>query len=136
MSPARRIFGQFLGLVLIVAAALLTVGWVPTRNVAGDEALKAMVAGCAIAAVASLVGTLPVILARNKPHLDAWTAALVAMGVRLAVIVALGAAVALSGTVPARPLLLWLVLSHAGFLVPDTLLSIQVLARQALAENR
>lgn len=119
-----------------MAAVLLVLGWAPTRRLAGEEALPAMFVGCAISVVGSLAGTVPVILARNRPHVEAWSAALAAMGTRLAVVLVLAAALALSGAWPARPLLVWVLVSHAGFLVPDTLLSIKVLARQALAENR
>lgn len=125
-----------MGLAVVVAAVLLVLGWAPTRRLAGDEALPAMFVGCAISVVGSLAGTVPVVMARNRPHTEAWSAALAAMGTRLAIVIVLGAATALAGIWPAKPLLLWVVVSHAGFLVPDTVLSIKVLARQALAENR
>lgn len=136
MSPGRKIFGTFLGLVLAVAAALLLLGYGPTRRLAGDEAVPAMLAGVAIAAAASLAGALLVFKARHRPLADAWSAAMGVMGARLGIVIVLGAAVALAGAFPVRPLLIWIVISHAGFLVPDTLLSIKVLARQALAEDR
>lgn len=136
MSPGKKAFGQFLGLALLVAVALPALGWVPTRRWAGDEALSAMFAGCAIGVVASLLGSIPVFLAKNKPHLEALTAAMAAMGVRLAIAAVLGVAVAMAGTLPVKPLLIWLVIGHAGLLIPDTMLSIKILARQALAENR
>lgn len=122
--------------MLVVAAALLLLGYGPTRRLAGDEAVPAMLAGMAIAAVASLAGAVLVFKARHKPHLEAWTAAMGVMATRLGIAIVLGVAVALAGALPARPLLLWIVISHAGFLVPDTLLSTQVLARQALVEDR
>ena len=136
MSPERKIFGQFLGLALIVAVLLVALGYVPTRRWAGDEALLAMLAGCAVGVVASLFGTIPVFLAKSKPHVEAWTAALAAMGVRLGIVIVSGLALTLAGTLPAKPFLIWLVIAHAGLLVPDTMLSIKILARQALAENR
>ena len=61
---------------------------------------------------------------------------MIAMVVRLGIAIVLGVGVALSGMVPQKPLLIWVATSHAAFLVPDTLLSIKVLARQALAEDR
>lgn len=136
MSPARKIFGQVLGLALATTAVLLALGYAPTRRFGGDEALPAMFVGCAVGVVASLLGAVPVILARNKPHIEAWTAAMGAMAVRLGVAIVAGVGLALAGTWPAKPLLVWVVISHVGLLIPDTLLSIKVLARQALAENR
>lgn len=135
MSPGRKIFGQFLGLAAIVAVLLLVLGWAPTRRLAGEEALPAMFVGCAISVVGSLAGTVPVIMARNKPHVEAWSAVLAAMGIRLAIVIVLGAAFAFAGNWPTKPLLVWVALAHVGFLVPDTLLGIKVLARQALAEK-
>lgn len=136
MSPGQKIFGRFSGLALALAAALLLLGYGPTRRLAGDEAVPAMIAAVAIAAVASLAGALLVYRARHRPHAEAWNAALGAMAARLGIAIVLGVAVALTGAFPVRPLLLWIVIAHAGFLVPDTLLSTQVLARRALAEDR
>lgn len=136
MSPGKKVFGQFLGFALVVAALLLALGFLPTRRLGGEAALPAMFVGCAVGVVASLVGTIPVLLARNRPHVEAWTAAMVAMGVRLGIAIVLGVGLALSGIWPPKPLLVWVVLSHGGLMVPDTLLGIKVLARQALAEDR
>lgn len=136
MSPDRTIIGRYLGLMVMVTAALLLLGYAPTRRLGGEEAVPAMLVGCAISVVASVVGTLPVFLARNRPHLEAWTAAMVAMAVRLGIAIVLGVALALSGVFATKPLLIWVAVGHAAFLVPDTLFSIKVLAQQALAEDR
>ncbi len=120
----------------MVTAALMALGYGPTRRLAGDEAVPAMLAGCAISFFASLVGTAPVLRARNEPHVAAWSAAMIAMAVRMGIALMLGVALALAGAFPAKPLLLWVVISHAVLLVPDTLLSIKVLAQQALAEEK
>ncbi len=135
VSPGTSIFGRFLGLTLLVTAALLLLGHGLTERWAGTGALTAMYAGCAVGAAASLAGTVPVLRARKRSHVDALSAAMVAMGVRLGIALGLGIALAMSGVFPTRPLLLWVVVSHAGLLVPDTLLSIKVLAQQALMEN-
>ncbi len=121
---------------MMVTAALMALGYGPTRRMAGDEGVPAMLAGCAIGFAASLVGTVPVMRARNEPHAASWSAAMVAMAVRMAVAIVLGVALALAGSFPAKPLLLWVVISHAALLVPDTLLSIKVLAQQALVEEK
>ncbi len=136
MSAGWKIFGRFLGFAVLVTAALVALGYGLTRRLAGEEAVGAMLAGCAVGFVASLVGTIPVLLARNDPHVAAWSAAMVAMVTRLGVAIVLGVALAFGGVFAAKPLLLWVVISHGALLVPDTLLSIKVLARRALAENR
>lgn len=93
-----------------------------------------MLAGCLVSFVASLVGILPVLAAKNQPHIEAWTAAMIAMVVRMGIVLILGIALALGGYFPQKPFLLWAVIAHAAFLIPDTLLSIQVLAKQVLAQ--
>lgn len=94
-----------------------------------------MVAGCLVSFVASLVGTLPVLAARNQPHIEAWTAAMIAMVVRLGIVIVLGISLTLGGLFPQKSILLWVVISHAAFLIPDTVLSIKVLAKQSLAKQ-
>ena len=136
VAPAKAIFGRFLGLVGLVTTLMMLLGYLPTRQLAGDAALPAMFAGCAIGVVASLIGTVPVYLARNKPHVEAWSSAIVAMAVRLGVVIVLGASLAMSGALPVKPLVIWILISYAGLMIPDTLLSIKILAQQALAETR
>lgn len=136
MSAGWRVFLQFLLLAGAVVVLLLAVGFVPTRRLAGQAGLSAMLAGCLVSLVASLVGTVPVLLARRRSHVEMVPAALAATATRLGVVVTLAAAVALSGVVASKPLLLWVVISHAGLLIPDTLLSIKVLSKRELAEKQ
>jgi hypothetical protein len=127
---------RFGALALSIAIALLLVGYRPTMKLAGEEALPAMFVGVAVALVASLAGTLPVFWSRHKPPGEAWGAAVGAMGARMAVALGLGCGLALATPLPVKPLLLWVVITHGAMMVPDTMLSIKILAQGALAEDR
>jgi hypothetical protein len=108
------------GIGTTVAAAL--VGWIPTRRLAGEEALPALIAGCVVALLASAIGGVPVVRTRSRP--DAMrrgpTAALAATGLRLAATVVLGAAAVLSGWFAVRPLVVWIAIAYVVLLVVDT----------------
>jgi hypothetical protein len=125
MTEGSRAAGSYLrflawGIGTTVAAAL--VGWIPTRRLAGEDALPALIAGCVIALLASAIGALPVVLARNRP--DAVrrgpVAALASTGLRVAVTVVLGAVAVLSGWFAVRPLVVWIAVAYGVLLVVDT----------------
>ncbi|HEX2644686.1 MAG TPA: hypothetical protein VHU81_16930 [Thermoanaerobaculia bacterium] len=125
MTEGSRAAGSYLrflawGIGTTVAAAL--VGWIPTRRLAGEDALPALIAGCVIALLASAIGALPVVLARSRPNapLQGPVAALAATGVRVGVMVALGLAAALSGSFSIRPLVVWIAIAYVVLLVVDT----------------
>ena len=117
-GPGRE-FLYFAGIVLAVSLGLCLIGYWPTRRLGGDAALWAMPFAVAVTAVGSIVGGLPVLLARSsgdvKPHI-----VLVSMLVRLFVVVALAALVLLSASFALTPFLLWLAVGYIALLVVDT----------------
>ena len=121
----RAAFARFLALALGMLALLLVLGYWPTRRF-GEPAVLAMLAGSAVSLVASLVGAVPVVLTHGVPLPQSMPAVMGSIALRLAVVLALGLAVALSGWLPKAPFLIWLAISHAGLLVADT-----TFARQA-----
>jgi hypothetical protein len=118
-SPAAE-YLRFLMWASAAAAALALLGWVPTRRLAGSEGLPALVAGCAVGLLASLVGGIPVALGRRAGPGAGYQMTMASMAVRLAVVAALGLAAALSGAFEIAPLLLWVAISYMGLLVVDT----------------
>lgn len=120
MNRALVRYALFLGLAALAAVALVAVGWWPTRRLAGEGGLAALVAGCAIAWLGSAVGGLPVLMADslNRPTV---AAVLSASALRPVAVLAVAAAVALSGRLPVAPLLVWAALGHLVLLVIDTL---------------
>lgn len=111
---------RFLVWVAVSTAAAMLVGAWPTRALGGDGALPAMAAGCVISALGSAVGGLPYALARGAAPESAATRALLGSVLRPLVVLGLGLAAVLPGRFPAAPLLVWLAISYALLLVPDT----------------
>lgn len=126
MTDGARAAGSYLRFLAwatgaIVAAALL--GYLPTMRLAGEGALPSLIAGCAVALLASAIGAVPVARARNRPGaagLEGPKVALSAMGLRLAAVVALGSAAGLSGRFETMPLVIWIAIGHAVLLIVDT----------------
>jgi hypothetical protein len=115
---------RFLGLALAIVAALMAIGIVPTRRLAGDTAVPAMAIGCAISFVsAALAGWLLTAVHAGTPEVRMQRAFL-AMVVRLAVVGALGLAAALSGAVDRVPLLFWLAAAYVALLPLEVKLAI------------
>jgi hypothetical protein len=117
-------YARFLGLAVAVVAGLCAVGWLPTRRLAGAEAVAAMVAGCAIGLLsAALAGWLLTAVAADTPEARMQRSFL-AMVVRLAVVVALGAAAVFSGEFARAPLLFWMGAAYVALLPLEVRLAI------------
>ncbi len=97
-----RPYGKFLVLALGILALLLAVGYLPTRRLGGEAALSAMLAAAGISLLASLAGTVPIVLARGL-HQPV-SAVMGSMAIRLAVVLFAGAGAALSGVFAVAPL--------------------------------
>jgi len=124
MTPARSPAAEylrFLAWVVGVAALIALVGAQPTRRLGGEEAIPAMIAGCAIGVLASAVGALPVALARRSgSRVAPLQGMLASMALRLATVLGLGLAAGFSGWFEIRPLLLWIALGYVAQLALDT----------------
>ncbi len=113
---------------LVVVAAVITVavGYLPTKRIGGADAVPAMLAGCSISALGSLVGVIPVALAASRPVRAMPNAILMATALRLAVVAALALAVALSNWFERGPLLIWVAISYVVFLIVDTACAVRL----------
>jgi hypothetical protein len=125
MSKARTPAAEYLRFLawgLAAAALAVLLGFVPTRRLGGEEALGAMIVGCAIGWLASALGGIPVLLGRGKAADPAarLQAMMASMGLRFGVVLALGAAAAFSGWFGLKPLLLWIAISYMALLAVDT----------------
>ena len=117
-------YARFLGAALAVVVLLGAIGVVPTRRLAGPDAVAAMIAGCAIGLVsAALAGLLLIALAAPTPDAK-MRRSFLAMVVRLAVVVVLGAAAALSGMFARSPLLFWIGTAYVALLPLEVRLAI------------
>ncbi len=119
-----RRYARFLGLAVAIVAALCAVGWLPTRRLAGPQALGAMVAGRAISLLsAALAGLLLMIMPADTPQARMQRGFL-AMVVRLVVVLVLGVAAALSGEFARSPLLFWMAMAYMALLPIEVRLAI------------
>jgi hypothetical protein len=135
-SPRRRAqswttgYLRFLSSALIVAAAVGAAGTWPTLRLAGVAAIPSLLAGCAVAVIASAVGGLPIALSNPEP-VRRPQATLLAMTVRLLTVVLLGLAVLASGWFAARPLMIWTAISYVAQLAVDSRYAIRAAAPAA-----
>ncbi|MCZ6726462.1 MAG: hypothetical protein O7A98_03805 [Acidobacteria bacterium] len=125
MAHAARLYLRLSTLLLLAGSALVLVGWIPTRRLGGIEGLQAMLAGCGVCLLASLVGALPVI--RSKPGHSAQniTTLMGSMLLRLASAALLTLIVASQGRFAIKPLLVWVGISYLAFLPVDTYFSLR-----------
>jgi hypothetical protein len=100
------------------------VGWLPTRRLAGSPGIPAMIAGCAISLLsAALAGGLLIAVSADTPQAR-MQRGLLAMLIRLAVVLVLGLAAALSGEFARSPLLLWMATAYVALLPLEVRLAI------------
>jgi hypothetical protein len=117
-------YARFLTVAVAIVAGLCAMGWLPTRRLAGADAVAAMVAGCAISLIAAaLAGWLLIVVGGETPEARMQRGFL-AMVVRLAVVVVLGIAAALSGELARQPLLLWIAIAYVALLPLEVKLAI------------
>lgn len=117
-TPAAE-YVRFLAWAVAIGVALVLLGYPATRRLAGEEAIPAMIAGCAIGLLASAVGALPVFFSRSSGARDPLQGMLLSMALRLAAVVVLGLAVGLSGWFEIRPLLIWIAFGYVATLPLD-----------------
>ncbi len=125
MSASRSgRYVRFIALAAALVAGLIAIGWLPTRRLSGDAGVIAMVAGCAISLLsAAVAGCVLVAMSADNPSAKMQRAGL-ATAVRLAIVVLLGAAAALSGELERMPLLFWLATAYVVLLPLEVKLAI------------
>lgn len=109
-------YAQFLVGAAVILAVLWGLGVVPTRRLAGGDGVFAMFAGCAISFIsAALAGALVAMTGGDTPEarMQRW---FLSMVVRLAVVVACGAAAVFSGLFPRQALLFWIAVAYVALL--------------------
>ncbi len=114
-------FRAYLLLLAVLLVAVLLVGYSPTRRLAGEGGVVAMLAGCGASLLGSLFASSWLrARAASVSLANVVTLVLGALASRLAVTVVVGAGLLLSNMFAPWPLLLWLAASHAALLVADT----------------
>jgi hypothetical protein len=105
----------------VVAAGLVAIGWVPTRNFGGPEAISGMLLGCGLSLLAGIVGGLPQVAFVDRAPRDRGILALLSLAIRMGLTLMGALAMVLSGLVAPRAFLLWVGISYLGLLVVDVL---------------
>lgn len=129
MTASLRYFAQ----ACVVTVVIALIGYLPTRQLAGPEGLPAMVAGCLVGLVASLVGAGPIFVLRAKGAADStrMVGILLSTVLRLFAAALLGAAAVWTGRFETRPLLLWIGLSYVANLVIEARFAMKSFPRDA-----
>jgi len=123
MTPGKR-YARFLGVAVLIVAALGAIGFVPTQRLAGEAGPAAMFAGCVIGLMsAAMAGVLLTLVPVETPEARLRRSFL-AMVVRLAVAVVLGLAAVLSGEFARQPLLFWIGAAYVALLPLEVRLAI------------
>lgn len=112
-------FGRYLALVAGILGILWLAGYLPTMRLAGHDGVLAMIIGSFLSVLGSLAGTMPFLWFRGQPPVQAVSTIMGAIAIRLAVVIFLALAGALSGLLPNAPFLIWVAISHAGLLIAD-----------------
>ena len=134
-SPAIMRMFKLLVLGLVVAALIVALGYLPTKRLGGPGAVSAMLAGCAISLVASIVGSIPIIVASRGPGRQMPTAVMLSTALRLMVVLALALSAALSGWFERAPLLVWVAISYVLLLATDTVFAVRVAGTAGTSEK-
>jgi len=115
LGAGDRRYARFLGWSALAVAALLVLGYLPTRRWGGERAVLAMTVGCAIGWVSAAVGGLPLRGARRTPQ-ERLQGMMFGMALRVAAAAGLALATLAAFGVDRRALLLWLALSYCALL--------------------
>jgi hypothetical protein len=111
------VFAALAAAVTLVAAAI---GYVPTLRLAGEAGIVALMLGCGISYLGSVVGALPIALAKPGPAQTTVQMVFLSMALRLMLVLGVSLAVALSEVVDKAPLLIWVAIGYVTLLVADT----------------
>ena len=117
---------KFLALTLGTTVTVMILGYMPTIRLAGEDAISSMVAGCCISLVASVIGVIPVILARRSRSGNVPMSILASTVLRFFVALVLALTVALSDWLKTTPLLIWVSVSYLVLLFADTFYAVRL----------
>jgi hypothetical protein len=125
VTTSRSIrYARFLGPAVVIVLALGAAGFLPTRRLAGEPAVTAMMAGCLIGLVAAALAAWLIVMVAGDTPKARMERAFLAMVVRLAAAIVLGLAAALSGEVARMPLLFWVATTYVVLLPLEVKLAI------------
>lgn len=113
-------YKRFASLAVIAVFGSWMLGWLPTRQLAGEEGVSAMLAGGLVSLAGSLLGAVPIARVRDPKSVESTLAVLRSIALRLGLVLGIALVVALRGPFSPTPLLLWIVICHLILLVVDS----------------
>lgn len=116
---------RFVALAVAATVVIAGIGYLPTRRLAGDAAIGAMAAGCAISLVAAALAGWLIVASPATTPAARMQRAFLAMTVRLAIVVVLAVAAILSGVLGRMPLLFWIATTYVVLLPLEVKLAIR-----------
>ena len=129
-SAAAARFVPTAGMMLAAGALLVAAGWIPTRNVAGADGVRAMVLACGVStAVALLAGWVSVRRAGAGPAALA-TGILAGQALRLLLTLAAIGLVVFGHAAARRPFLLWTGVSYLALLAIESVMLLRAVRAQ------
>ena len=117
MSRTRRYLG-FIAMLILISGGLILIGIEPSRRLGGEEAVRGLLAGCGLSVFASVVGSLPVLMAGSGPG-GRVVPVLASLALRFLTALGGAAAVLVQHLFEPRPFLLWLGISYLALLAVD-----------------
>jgi hypothetical protein len=116
---------RFVALAVAATVVIAGIGYMPTRRLAGDAAIGAMAAGCAISLVAAALAGWLIVASPATTPVARMQRAFLAMTVRLAIVAVLAVAAILSGVLDRMPLLFWIATTYVVLLPLEVKLAIR-----------
>ncbi len=124
-----RSYAKLVGTAFLLVSVLAGVGYWPTVQLAGMEAVPAMIAGCLVSWLASCVGAVPLALAPFRPSTEQASSILISTGLRFLVVLVLVAPIVLSGWFPRVVFVSWVAMSYLPLLIVDTAFAVRLTKR-------
>jgi hypothetical protein len=124
VSRSRR-YVRFLAVTTLIVIVVLAVGFQPTRRLAGDAGLPAMLIGCGIGFVGAVLAGIVMVTSAPATPVDRLKTVFFAMAVRLITAVVLGIVALWLVEVASRPLLFWLATSYVVLLPVEVRLAVE-----------
>ena len=114
-----RSYLRFVGVLCLVGVGTLVLGYAPTRSLGGPEAVRAMVIGCGLSWLGSLLGGIPLAAAAERPTATQGLWFLVSMAIRMVMVLTGALIVLFAVEIDRRSLLIWVGISYLAFLAGD-----------------
>ncbi len=127
-SPFIQRYLRLVAVSVVTAIGIAVLGYYPTIEIAGRQALSSMLAGIGASLAAGLIGAVPVGLVVTKDPKQAPQAILLATALRFTVVLALALVVIFCGRFDRTVAAMWIGISYLVMLAVDTVFAVRAVA--------